>query len=134
MIIQFPLKESKLLSVHFYLLLATQSIGGYKTDSGLDYSVRASRKDNSDALLLSFLSGNNSWNKASVSYLATSRTDIKAGSFIADTFSTFGCDSENPQNDAVRHAIPYFSGSDFKISTFISGARTRDGGADFRLS
>ena len=27
-----------------------------------------------------------------VSYLATSRPDIQAGQFIADTYSIFGCD------------------------------------------
>lgn len=115
----------------FNLFLATRNHDG---NSGIDYSVRASRKDNDNAIYLSYLSGDNSWNKVDVSYLATSRSDVQAGSFIADTYSTFGCDQENPQNDIVRHAIPYFSGSEFNVATFISGARTRDGNADFRLS
>ena len=41
-----------------------------------------------------------------VSYLATSRTDILAGSFIADTYPLFGCDKKTRDSGIIKHYIP----------------------------
>ena len=66
--------------------MSTNNLHGYRPAAGLDYSVRAKRKDNANALSLSFLPGGDStWKKVSVSYLATSRDDLTAGSFLTGT-------------------------------------------------
>ena len=62
--------------------------------AGLDYSVRATRSGNQNALSVSFLSHEKGWKKVSVSYLATSRVDVQAGSFIVDAFTLLGCADE----------------------------------------
>lgn len=54
-------------------MLATMSHDGFTIKNGLDYSIRARRKQNTNALSLSLLSSDRSWKKISISYLAASR-------------------------------------------------------------
>lgn len=96
---------SKLLSVLFYPNIATNNLYEYKPSSGLDYSVRAGRKDNLNLLALSLIVEDDQWKKISVSYLVSSRTDLYIGSFIADIFSLFGCDSTNIDKGVISHTV-----------------------------
>ena len=84
---------------------ATNDIEKYRPKSGLDYSVRAGRKDDSNALALSLIVEDREWTKISVSYLVSSRSDLYLGSFIADTFSLFGCDKTKVDKGVISHTI-----------------------------
>lgn len=74
---------------------ATTNFGGYKPLNGLDYSVRGGQKGSSNLLAITLVTGDNSWTKITVSYLATSRPDFLVGSLYADLVSAFGCDSSS---------------------------------------
>lgn len=79
--------------------------------------------------------GDDSWRKISVSYLVSGRTDLYLGSFIADAFSLFGCDSSKVDNAVVKHGIQELpqSNKKFNVQLFISGIQTDDGSANVNL-
>ena len=67
-------------------ILAAVDLHGYRPSSGLDYSVRGGLNEKENGISLSLLVGDKSWSKVTASYLVSSRKDVIAGSFIADTF------------------------------------------------
>ena len=131
----FQTLDLKLLFVINYYILATVSLNGYRPKSGLDYSVRASRQKNANALAISLLTGDNSWNKITVSYLVSSRKDVYLGSFIADTFSLFGCTHLPIDKGHLSHSIPRLPQGNFqyKVATYISGVRTQDNSMNAKI-
>lgn len=86
-----PVQEFKLLYVFYLINLAVHNLHGFKPNDGLDFSLRANTKNKANALSLTYLSREKNWKKVSVSYLATSRANIYAGSFIFDAYSLLGC-------------------------------------------
>ena len=79
-------------------------------------------------MALSLLVGDDGWKKISVSYLVSARTDLYLGSFIADTFSLFGCDSSKVDNGIIKygvHGLPQRRNK-FSVQLFISGIKTDD--------
>ena len=119
----------------FLFYSATSDISKYRPKSGLDYSVRAGRKDDSNALALSLLVEDNEWTKISVSYLVSSRNDLYLGSFIADTFSLFGCDKTKVDQGTISHTIQDLprTKKNYKVQVFISGIKTDDGSASVSI-
>lgn len=99
-------------------------MNGFRPSNGLDYSLRSNRKDKANAISLSFLSREKGWKQVTVSYLATSRIDVFAGSFLADAYSLQGCGDD--KNDLVGQIIPYGPKGNFNALAFISGLKTED--------
>ena len=86
-------------------------------------------------MAISLLTGDNAWEKITVSYLVSSRKDLYLGSFIADTFSLFGCTHKSVDKDKLQHAIPRLPQGRFnyQVATYISGIRTQDNRINARL-
>lgn len=129
-----PRPDSKLLYVHLYNNLATSNLDSYQPTHGLDYSVRGGQKGSSNILSVSLITGDYSWKKITISYLATSRADFSAGSFYVDLYSLYGCGNKD-NGVAVSHnvgKIPF--GSSYKIGVFVSGVSSHDNGFDLDLN
>ena len=111
--------------------IATTDLSGYRPKSGLDYSIRAGRKDDKNLLALSLIVEDKNWKKIKVSYLVSSRKDLYIGSFIADVFSLFGCDSSKVDRGLISYTIHDLPPSKRKydVQLFISGIKTDDGSA-----
>lgn len=114
---------------------ATNDLSGYRPKSGLDYSIRAGRKDDKNLLALSLIVEDKSWKKIKVSYLVSSRKDLYIGSFIADVFSLFGCDSSKVDTGLVSYTIHDLppSKKKYDVQLFISGIKTDDGSANINF-
>lgn len=67
---------------------------GFASRSGNDFSVKTRKKANSNSLSIYLFSASRTWQKITISYLMTSRDDLLLGSFIADTFSACGCETQ----------------------------------------
>lgn len=80
---------------------------------------------------MTYLSREKNWKKVSVSYLATSRIDVLAGSYIVDAYSLLGC---KERTGIAEHTIPYGPKGDFKALTFISGLKTEDRTVNAKIS
>jgi len=106
--------------------VGTLDLNGYSSLAGLDYSVRGRKNDYSNSISLALLVHDKTWSKVDVSYFASSRSDILAGSFIADTFPLFGCDKQSSSSGVVTHYLPELSKGKYEIAAFISGIKTRD--------
>jgi hypothetical protein len=68
------------------------------------------------------------WRNIKVSYLASSRSDIFLGSFIASTFQTLACFSDVNNQIQATSIIPEFNSRNgqYKIvAAFISGLKTQ---------
>lgn len=61
-----------------------------------------------------------------VSYLASSRSDVFVGSFIADTFPLFGCDKKSTDRGVVVHTPSNLPSGRYEIAAFVSGIMTQD--------
>lgn len=75
------------------------------------------------------------WKKISVSYLVSSRKDIYVGSFIADVFSIFGCDSGKVDSGVIKYTIHDLppSKAKYNVQLFIAGIKTDDGNANINI-
>ena len=130
-----PNTVSKPLCVKIINNIATVSLNGYRPKTGLDYSVRAGRKGDANKLAISLLTGDNEWNKITVSYMVSSRNDLHLGSFIADAFSLFGCTHDAVDKGHFQHAVQNLPQGKFKynVATYISGIRTADNKINAKL-
>lgn len=88
--------------------------------------MRAKQSEFGNSISFILLIHDKSWTKVDVSYLASSRSDVLAGSFIADTFPLFGCDKKSTDSGVVKHSIPALAQGKYEIAAFISGLKTRD--------
>ena len=79
--------------------------------------------------------GDDSWTKISVSYLVSARTDLYLGSFIADTFSLFGCDSSKSDTGLIKYGISGLlqQKAGFNVQLFISGIKTDDASVNVKI-
>lgn len=75
---------------------------GLTNRDGTDFSVRVKRKNNSNAINVYLSVKDKFWKKITVTYLLSSRDDLLVGSFIADTFGVFGCDSLGTGQNEIR--------------------------------
>lgn len=110
------------------MAISTEAFGLKTPRTGIDYSVRAGKKDNKQKLNIVLLIDDKvGWTSIVVSYIVTSRGDFRVGSFIADTFSLLDCSPIN-RNDqlVVSTEIANWVTTDerFKVLAFISGIRT----------
>ena len=74
------------------------------------------------------------WSKVGVSYLATSRSDIQVGSFIADTYPLFGCDRKSTDVGVVKYSPDGLSRDKYEIGAFISGIQAKDNDYKVKIS
>lgn len=94
--------------------------------AGVDYSVRGRKSEYGNSIEIELIVQINTWAKINVGYLATSRKDVLAGSFIADTFPLFGCDKKATDKGVVKYAVPGLPSGKYEIAAFISGVRSGD--------
>ena len=114
---------------------ATSNLDSYRPAHGLDYSVRGGQQGSSNVLAVSLITGDYSWKKITITYLATSRADFSAGSFYVDLYSLYGCGSRDEKGVAVSHnvgKIPF--SQSYKVGVFVSGVSSHDNGFDLDLS
>lgn len=100
--------ESKLLYVRIYVIKATSDLGYYRPKTGLDYSVRGSRKDGSNSVTFSLFIAPQGWKQITASYLVSSRHDLKIGTFIVDTHSIFGCNKKTINQAPIQQFVGKF--------------------------
>ena len=126
--IRFLVMEFKLLYVIIYVIEATSDLGFYRPKTGLDYSVRGSRKDGSNSLTFSLFIGSSGWKQITACYLVSSRVDLKIGTFIVDTHSIFGCNKKTINQVPLQQFVGKFDKSypSFQLYLFVSGLKTED--------
>lgn len=92
--IKYPVPDSG-----YEVSVSTSFVGIRTPRSGIDYSVRAGKKNDRQKLNIVLLINDDvTWTSIQVSYIVTSRKDFRVGSFIADTFSLLDCSPIN-RND-----------------------------------
>lgn len=63
---------------------AISNLNGFVSEEGFNFALSASKKENENALLVSFVSADGSWKKIDVTYIASSRTDLYLGRISPD--------------------------------------------------
>ena len=106
-----------------------------KTYQGYDYNIRGANRKGTNFLSISVLvSERNEWTVLSVSYLVTARNDIFAGSFLADAYSQFDCNTRSNRDLFFNALVPTVqSGFQYEAKVFISGIKCRDASINFKF-
>jgi hypothetical protein len=121
-----PLQDSPSQFVCFCLFSATSKINGYSQAVGTDYSIRASRVNQTNIVNFILLINHDiSWASIQASFIFSSRSDLIVGSFYPNTESLFvsGSDTLVAQHQ-LTNWTPFSGNATFAL--LVSGLRTAD--------
>ena len=123
---QFPQQGSLSQFVRFCLFSATGRINGYSQAVGTDYSIRASRINQTNIVnFILLINQDISWASIQASFIFSSRSDLIVGSFYPDTQSLFvsGVDTL-----VAQYQLPNWTpvNGNVNFALLISSLRTAD--------